>query len=58
LFGETWVTATLLNRSPDLDKKPDPQAHGAVVLHNDLQNSVEVEKRKTEIKEKNSKVMR
>jgi len=51
------VTATFLNRSPDLDKKPDHHAHGAGVLHNDLQNSVEAEKRNTEINEKKRKVM-
>jgi len=51
------VTATLLNRSPDLDKKPEPHANVADVLHNGLQNSMDVEKRKTWIHEKNSKVM-
>ena len=51
------VTATLLSRSPDLDKNPGSHAHGAGVLQNGLQNSVEVEKRKSEIDENNSKVI-
>ena len=51
------VAATLLNPSSDPDKKPEIHAHGAGVLHNDLQNSVKVEKGKTEINEKNSNVM-
>jgi hypothetical protein len=51
------VTATLVNGFPDLDNKPDLHEHEAGVLHNDMHNSVEVEKRKTEINGNNNKVM-